>query len=147
MLPLAHTGLTPPAVAGPGCNEWLGLTAGSAGKLKAGQLPKKTECLRKARLADGTGPEIGFAGERVLELPTNGLSVGNLEKTLESGLGFAAKSIYALSCCEDGRRCEVKVTVQDANIYDSRKHVAAPKLVAGRKEIASILANARRTAL
>ena len=25
MLPLAHTGLTPPAVAGPGCNEWLGL--------------------------------------------------------------------------------------------------------------------------
>ena len=27
MLPLAHTGLTPPAVAGPGCNEWLGLTA------------------------------------------------------------------------------------------------------------------------
>ena len=27
MLPLAHTGLTPPAVAGPGCNEWLGLTS------------------------------------------------------------------------------------------------------------------------
>jgi hypothetical protein len=25
MLPLAHTGLTPPAVAGPGCNEGLGL--------------------------------------------------------------------------------------------------------------------------
>ena len=26
MLPLAHAGLTTPAVAGPGCNEWLGLT-------------------------------------------------------------------------------------------------------------------------
>lgn len=26
MLPLAHTGLTPPAVAGPGCNEGLGRT-------------------------------------------------------------------------------------------------------------------------
>jgi hypothetical protein len=26
MLPLAHTGLTPPAVAGPGCNEGLGIT-------------------------------------------------------------------------------------------------------------------------
>ena len=25
MLPLAHTGLTTPVVAGPGCNEWLGL--------------------------------------------------------------------------------------------------------------------------
>jgi hypothetical protein len=27
MLPLAHAGLTTPAVAGPGCNEWLGLSA------------------------------------------------------------------------------------------------------------------------
>ena len=27
MLPLAHAGLTTPAVAGPGCNEWLGVTA------------------------------------------------------------------------------------------------------------------------
>ena len=27
MLPLAHAGLTTPAVAGPGCNEWLGITA------------------------------------------------------------------------------------------------------------------------
>ena len=39
------------------------------------------------------------------------------------------------------------MSVQDANIYDSRKHVAAPKLVPGRKEIASVLANARRAAL
>ena len=27
MLPLAHAGLTTPAVAGPGCNEGLGFTA------------------------------------------------------------------------------------------------------------------------
>ena len=101
MLPLARAGLTTPAVAGPGCNEWLGLTACSAGKLKAYQLPKKTECLRKARLADGTGPEISFVGEGVLELPANRLSIANLEKALKSGLGFVSKSIYALSCCED----------------------------------------------
>ena len=27
MLPLAHAGLSTPAVAGPGCNEWLGVSA------------------------------------------------------------------------------------------------------------------------
>ena len=30
MLPVAHAGLTTPVVAGSGCNEWLGVTAGKA---------------------------------------------------------------------------------------------------------------------
>ena len=57
MLPLAHAGLTTPAVAGPGCNEGLGLTCGD---LRVVHGPKSMIT------PDGQNPEQG-SGESAKE--------------------------------------------------------------------------------
>jgi hypothetical protein len=64
MLPLAHAGLTPPAVAGPGCNEWLGCTV-----LRSGVTSLTDETTGKPEAKNWAGLDLFLAGALGRRMP------------------------------------------------------------------------------
>ena len=108
MLPRAHTGLTPPAIAGPGCNEGLGVTA------RLGGNDKHPMRLQEAKRVHKIRAQTAFVCdwfEKPQMKPAKKARCDRPFLTMELGSGIAQEEHCVLSArCQD---CRDKHVAQD----------------------------------